>query len=177
MKTGAVPTLPRISTPVLASEIHVSGVSTGNSPSATASAAASGLRRLSHANPAHVSVSATPDQEYDDLELSQFPFVHVASPLHRASFDDEAPLSLEVELDDLEVSFTNLTQQYAPLVQAPLAGGQLGTALAIPLVVGGQPSVEESLAPPRPGDAASEQPAVDSPPRSVEATPVGNPST
>jgi hypothetical protein len=72
---------------------------------------------MSQLNPSLLSVSVADDPEFDDLALSQFPFVHVPERVHRPSVQDDDPYSLEVDLGDLEVSFTNLTEQYAPVVQ------------------------------------------------------------
>ncbi len=105
---------------------------------------------MSNMNPSLLSVSATPEPEVDDLDLSQFHYMHVPESLHCSSVHEDDPYSLDVDLGDVEISFTNLTEQYAPHVQAPLAAAQ-------PAVV--------------------EQAPVDSPARDDEAPAVGNPST
>jgi hypothetical protein len=112
-KTAPSPSLPVSLIPALASELHnISGVST-NSASATASAA-SGLRHLASGEAAQTGVSVTLELDVDDLALSQFPFAHVPELTHRPSMHDDDPYDLDVDLGDMEQSFSSLTEQYAP---------------------------------------------------------------
>jgi O6-methylguanine-DNA--protein-cysteine methyltransferase len=144
------PPVPVAPTPPHPSELqNVSGVST--TASASAKTAASGLRLLGIGEPANTSVSIAHDPDFDDLALSQFPFVLVPKSVHAPSVDDDDPYSLEVDLGDVEVSFTNLTQQYAPLQD------DIDPAL----LVGRQ----------------EEQSPVDSPVKDDSEPAVGNPST
>ena len=100
--------------------------------------------------PALPSVSVAHGSEVDDLSLSQFPAVHPSSILDDDPYDLE--VHFQVDLRGLEASFTNLTEQYAPMLQD--------------LVAATQPSV-----------AQEKRVTLDSAAKDDDAPAVGNPST
>ena len=132
---------------------NVSGVSTGgtNFASTIAVSATSALLRMSTSTPPNLLVSGTFDPEFDELMLSQFPVVHVDEFKHYSTFDNKDIYSLVVDFEDVGDSFSNLTQRYALLIQAPF--------VAI------QPNLMQE-----------EQAPVDSPPKDTKAPTVHNPS-
>jgi hypothetical protein len=139
---------PVMPTPSPTSFHNVSGVSTTNSGSATQTAA-SGLRLLGSGEPANISVSAAHDPDFDDLALTQFPVQNVVHYSEVMDYDD--PYDLQARIGDVEASFTNLTQQYAP------------------------PQVE--VPPPQPPARQEEAAARQTPAEGDGAPTVGNPST
>ena len=131
---------------------NVSRVSTGGTKSNSAAAvlATSALLRMSTSTPPNLPVSGAFDPDIDELMLSQFRVVNVDEFKQPLTFDNEDIYSLAVDFGDMEDSFSNLTQQYALMVQAP--------------VVGAEPNlVQEEEAP------------IDSPPKDTKAPKVRNP--
>ena len=130
----------------------MSRVSTGgtNSNSAIAVSATSALLRMSTSTP-NLLVSGAFDPDIDELMLSQFRVVNVDEFKHPLTFDNEDIYSLAIDFGDMGDSFSNLTQQYALMVQAPLVGAEPNL-------------VQEEEAP------------IDSPPKDTKAPTVRNPS-
>ena len=132
---------------------NVYGVSTRgtNSNFAAAVLATSALLRMSTSTPPNLPVSGAFDPDIDELMLSQFRVVHVDEFKHPLTFDNEHIYGLEVDFGDMGDNFSNLTQMYALMVQAP--------------VVGAQPNLVQE-----------EQALIDSPLKDTKAPTVRNPS-
>ena len=132
---------------------NVSGVSTGgtNSNSAAAVSATSAFLRMSTSTPPNLPVSGAFDPDIDELMLSQFCVVNVDEFKHPSTFDNEDIYSLVVDFGDIGDNFSNLIQQYALMVQAP--------------VVGAEPNLVQE-----------EEALIDSPPKDTKAPTVRNPS-
>ena len=128
-------------------------MSTGgtNSNSVAAVSATSALVQMSTSTPPNLPVSGAFDPDIDELMLSQFRVVNVDEFKHPLTFDNEDIYSLEVDFEDMEDSFSNLTQQYVLMVQAP--------------VVGAEPNLVQE-----------EEATIDSPPKDTKAPTVHNPS-
>ena len=105
---------------------NVSGVSTEgtNSNSAAAVSATSALLWMSTLTPPNLPVSDAFNPDIDELILSQFRVVNVDEFKHPSTFDNEDIYGLAVDFGDMGDSFSNLTQQYALMVQAPIVGAQ-----------------------------------------------------
>ena len=132
---------------------NVSRVSTGgtNSNSAATVSTTSALLRMSTTTLPNLPVSGAFDPDIDELMLSQFPVVHVNEFKHPSTFNNEDIYGLAVDFGDMGDNFSNLTQRYALMVQAP--------------IVRAQPNLVQE-----------EQAPIDSPPKDTKASMVRNPS-
>ena len=106
---------------------------------------------MSTSTPPNLPVSGAFDPDIDELTLSQFCVVNVDEFKHPVTFDNEDIYSLAVDFGDMGDNFSNLTQQYALMVQAP--------------VVGAEPNLVQE-----------EETPIDSPPKDTKAPTVRNPS-
>lgn len=85
--------------------VNISGISMTNSASATQCMALS-FQQLGSVELASILMSVTQDPKFDDLVLTQFYIVNV---VHGPSIHDDDPYDLDVNLGDVEVSFTKMT--------------------------------------------------------------------